>query len=242
MPAQAADRKGIMIGIIGAMAEEVAELKNIMTDTLEHKIGDMTFVSGKLCGADAVITVCGEGKVNAAMCTQAMIMEYAPELIINTGVGGGLTAGLKIGDIVVASAVVEHDLDASALGHERGYVFGLDCVEMPCDPKISALLMECTENFGISCRRGIIASGDQFINSTEKKKWLVDTFNASVCEMEGAAIGHVCMRNKVPFGVLRSISDGGDEGAAVSFTEFATQAIENSVRIIKLFAERAQTK
>lgn len=225
-----------MLGIIGAMTVEVDELKKIMSDTLEHTVGDMTFVSGKLCGADAVVTVCGEGKVNAAMCTQAMIMEYAPDLIVNTGVGGGLADGLKIGDVVVASAVVEHDMDMSPLGYPIGFVGGVNMAEMPCDKKTADLLERCTKELNIPCRRGIVASGDQFISSDEKKAFLVKTFNASVCEMEGAAIGHVCIRNGVPFGVLRSVSDSGDDKASMSFPEFAELAAKNSIAIIKLFA------
>ena len=225
-----------MLGIIGAMTVEVDELKKIMSDTLEHTVGDMTFVSGKLYGADAVVTVCGEGKVNAAMCTQAMIMEYAPDLIVNTGVGGGLADGLKIGDVVVASAVVEHDMDMSPLGYPIGFVVGVNRTEMPCDKKTADLLERCTRELNIPCRRGIVASGDQFISSDEKKAFLVKTFNASVCEMEGAAIGHVCIRNGVPFGVLRSVSDSGDDKASMSFPEFAELAAKNSIAIIKLFA------
>jgi len=225
-----------MLGIIGAMTVEVDELKKIMSDTLEHTVGDMTFVSGKLYGADAVVTVCGEGKVNAAMCTQAMIMEYAPDLIVNTGVGGGLADGLKIGDVVVASAVVEHDMDMSPLGYPIGFVGGVNRTEMPCDKKTADLLERCTRELNIPCRRGIVASGDQFISSDEKKAFLVRTFNASVCEMEGAAIGHVCIRNGVPFGVLRSVSDSGDDKAPMSFPEFAELAAKNSIAIIKLFA------
>ena len=225
-----------MLGIIGAMTVEVDELKKIMSDTLEHTVGDMTFVSGKLYGADAVVTVCGEGKVNAAMCTQAMIMEYAPDLIVNTGVGGGLADGLKIGDVVVASAVVEHDMDMSPLGYPIGFVGGVNRTEMPCDKKTADLLERCTRELNIPCRRGIVASGDQFIGSDEKKAFLVKTFNASVCEMEGAAIGHVCIRNGVPFGVLRSVSDSGDDKASMSFPEFAELAAKNSIAIIKLFA------
>lgn len=225
-----------MLGIIGAMTVEVDELKKIMSDTLEHTVGDMTFVSGKLYGADAVVTVCGEGKVNAAMCTQAMIMEYAPDLIVNTGVGGGLADGLKIGDVVVAFAVVEHDMDMSPLGYPIGFVGGVNRTEMPCDKKTADLLERCTRELNIPCRRGIVASGDQFISSDEKKAFLVKTFNASVCEMEGAAIGHVCIRNGVPFGVLRSVSDSGDDKASMSFPEFAELAAKNSIAIIKLFA------
>lgn len=226
-----------MIGIIGAMTIEVDELKSRMTDKTVKTIADMEFVSGLLCGTEVVVTVCGEGKVNAAMCTQAMILEYKPDIIVNTGVGGGLAEGLKIGDIVVADAVVEHDMDMSPLGFEKGYICGIDGIEMKCDKKISNLLCGCVAACEIPYRRGIVATGDQFISSDEKKQWLRDTFSASVCEMEGGAIGHVCQRNNIPFGVLRAISDGGDDDAKMSFPEFAALAAANSVKVMTAFAE-----
>lgn len=230
-----------MLGIIGAMTVEVDGLKEIMTDKRQKTVGDMEFTSGKLCGQEAVVAVCGEGKVNAAMCAQAMILEYAPDMIINTGVGGGLADGLKIGDIVAATAVVEHDMDMSPLGHPVGYICGIDGIEMPCDKKIQELLIGCVTDCGINCQSGIVASGDQFISSDAKKKWLIDTFGAAVCEMEGGAIGHVCVRNGVPFGVLRAVSDGGNDDAKISFPEFAAMAAANSIKVMTLFAERLQS-
>lgn len=227
-----------MIGIIGAMTVEIEGLKNIMTEKYEKEISGMTFTRGKLRGKDAVVTVCGEGKVNAAMCTQAMIMEYNPNMIINTGVGGGLADGLKIGDVVVATAVVQHDMDMSPLGHSVGYICGIDGIEMKCDSNVLNLLCDCVKDCNINCQQGIVASGDQFVSSADKKEWLRSTFNAAVCEMEGGAIGHVCVRNNIPFGVLRAISDGGDDEASVSFPEFAVTAAENSIKVMTLFAER----
>ncbi len=227
-----------MIGIIGAMTVEIDGLKAIMTDKIDKIIAGITFTKGLLCGKEAVVAVCGEGKVNAAICAQSMIMEYNPDMIVNTGVGGGLAEGLKIGDVVAATSVVEHDMDMSPLGHKVGYICGIDAVEMDCDKKITDMLFECIEECGIDCRKGIVATGDQFISSAEKKAWLVENFNAAVCEMEGGAIGHVCVRNGVPFGVLRAISDGGDDEASMSFPEFAALAAENSIKVMTLFAER----
>lgn len=227
-----------MLGIIGAMTIEIEGLKEIMTEREEKTISGMTFTRGKLCGNDTVVTVCGEGKVNAAMCAQTMILTYAPDMIINTGVAGGLADGLKIADIVVADCVVQHDMDMSPLGHPIGYICGVDGVEIPCDKKIVDTLSDCVESFGIHHVCGVIASGDQFINSNTKKAQLITDFNAAACEMEGGAIGHVCHRNGVPFGVLRAISDGGDDSSHMSFPEFAALAAANSIKVIKLFAEQ----
>ena len=227
-----------MIGIIGAMTVEVEGLKKLMTETCEKAFAGTVYTKGLLCGKEAVVAVCGEGKVNAAMCAQAMIMEYSPDIIINTGVGGGLADGLKIGDVVAASAVVQHDMDMSPLGFDAGYICGVDCIEMLCDVKTTDLLVECIKQCDIPCRRGIVATGDQFINSTEKKQWLTEQFGASVCEMEGGAIGQVCTRNNVPFGVLRAISDGGDDESHMSFPEFAELAASNSIKAMTLFMQR----
>lgn len=227
-----------MIGIIGAMTVEVEGIKTIMKDKTDFAVSGMSFTVGKLCGKDAVVTVCGEGKVNAAMCAQTMILKYNPDMIINTGVGGGLADGLKIGDVVAADKVVQHDMDMSPLGHPIGYICGVDDVEMHCDAKITETLLSCIKDCEIDCRIGTVATGDQFISSDDKKKWLVKTFNAAVCEMEGGAIGQVCVRNNIPFGILRAISDGGDDEASMSFPEFAALAAENSIKVMQLFAER----
>ncbi len=227
-----------MIGIIGAMTIEVEGIKNLMTEKCDKVISGMTYTRGMLCGKEVVVTVCGEGKVNAAMCAQSMILEYKPSMIINSGVAGGLSQELKICDAVIADAVVQHDMDMSPLGHPKGYICGVDGVEMPCDKKIKETLFECAEKAGVNSIYGIVATGDQFISDNEKKNWLIDTFGAAACEMEGGAIGHVCTRNQVPFGVLRTISDGGDDDAKMSFPEFAALAAENSIKIMKLFLER----
>ena len=227
-----------MIGIIGAMTVEIDGLKNVMTEKEEKTVAGMTFTYGKFLGKDAVVTVCGEGKVNAAMCAQTMILEFSPDIIVNTGVAGGLADGLKVGDVVSGTAVVEHDMDMSPLGYEVGYICGIDGIYMECDKKIQELLSESIEECDIKYISGVIASGDQFISDNQKKEWLKEKFNAAACEMEGGAIGHVCVRNGVPFGVLRAISDGGDDDAKMSFPEFAALAAENSIKVMCKFIEK----
>ena len=227
-----------MIGIIGAMSIEVEEIKALMTEKEEQRFGDLVFTKGKLLGKEVVVTVCGEGKVNAAMSAQTMCLVYKPEIIVNTGVAGGLAEGLKVGDVVVATSAVEHDMDMSPLGFEKGFICGVDGIYMDCNEDIVNALAESVAECGLSYQKGIVASGDQFISDNEKKKWLKATFQAAACEMEGGAIGHVCMRNHVPFGILRAISDGGDDEASMSFPEFAALAAKNSIEVMKKFVER----
>ena len=227
-----------MIGIIGAMTVEVEGLKSIMEEKEDKCFGDLTFTKGKLMGKDVVITVCGEGKVNAAMSAQTMCLIYNPKIIINTGVAGGLADGLKVGDVVIATSAVEHDMDMSPLGFEKGFICGVDGIYMDCDKHIAESLTKSVAECGISYQTGVVASGDQFISDNAKKDWLKATFNAAACEMEGGAIGHVCVRNKIPFGILRAISDGGDDEASMSFPEFAALAAKNSIEVMKKFLEK----
>ncbi len=226
-----------MIGIIGAMTIEIEGLKEIMAEREERIISNTLFTKGKLGDKDVVVTVCGEGKVNAAISAQTMCLAYSPDIIINTGVAGGLADGLKIGDVVIGTSVVEHDMDMSPLGFDKGYICGIDGIYMDCHKDIVKALSDSVEACGISYKTGVIASGDQFISDSSKKEWLKKTFNAYACEMEGGAIGHVCVKNAIPFGVLRAISDGGDDDASMSFPEFAALAAKNSVEVMKKFVE-----
>ena len=224
-----------MIGIIGAMEIEVESIKKLLTQKTTKKISGTEFVLGKYADKDIVVAKCGVGKVFAALCAEAMILEYKPEMIINIGVAGCLADNLKIGDIVIADRVVQHDMDTSALGDPVGMISDINMVYIPADAHICAALKESVENIGISCEVGTIASGDRFVSSSEVKTDIVRKFGAKSCEMEGGAIGHVCYVNDVPFGVLRAMSDGADDGAKMDFPEFAKKAAENSAEVIKKF-------
>ena len=227
-----------MVGIIGAMTVEIDGLKKIMTEKTSEEIAGMIFTKGNLMGKETVVTVCGEGKVNAAIAAQIMILKYKPNFIVNTGVAGGLADELSVCDIVVATSVVQHDLDMTPVGIELGCTAGIECIYMECDKDIREEIIDSVIECGIKYHTGVIASGDQFIASDTKKQWLVKTFNASACEMEGGAIGHTCIRNKIPFAVIRAISDGGDDNAKLSFPEFSALAAKNSIGVMKNFMSK----
>ncbi|MCI5605525.1 MAG: 5'-methylthioadenosine/adenosylhomocysteine nucleosidase [Clostridia bacterium] len=221
------------IGIIGAMDIEVQALKERMDSAEVEKISTIDFYSGRICGIDTVVAVAGVGKVNAAVCAQTMILNYSPDLIINVGIAGGLAADFAIGDIAVAESVVEHDMDTSPLGDEKGFISGINMVKLPCDKRIADMMMNAVETVGgIKAQRGVIASGDQFIFKQEQRDRIIGDFGAIAAEMEGASIGHVCVMNNVPFGVLRAISDGANGDSYMDFPEFAKMAAENSIKII----------
>lgn len=227
-----------MIGIIGAMTVEIEGIRAKMTEKTEKSISGVTYVSGKLGKNEVVTAVCGIGKVFAAICTQTMILEFKPDVIINTGVAGSLSPMLNVCDIAVADKVVQHDMDTSPLGDPKGLISGINVIYFEADGKVSGLLAEIARENGINTVLGTIASGDQFIASKEVKAGILSEFGAIACEMEGAAIGHVCYVNKVPFTVLRAISDKADGVAEIDYPTFCKMAADNYVRVISAFAER----
>ena len=225
-----------MTGIIGAMKIEVETIKSLMQDKQSEIISGVEYVTGTLHGKKIVTAVCGIGKVAAAMCTQTMILKYAPERIINTGVGGSLSEKLAIGDIAVAESLVQHDMDTSPLGDPVGFISGINVINMPCDPKVVETLEKSVENLeGIKALRGVIASGDQFIADGAKKDFIKKNFNAVVCEMEGASIAQVCYTNGVPFGVVRAVSDCADGSSHMDYGEFLPMAAANAAKLIENF-------
>lgn len=229
-----------MIGIIGAMDIEVENIKSLLTDIATETVSGIDFVSGKFDEKDVVVAKCGVGKVFAALCAEAMILKFNPEMIINVGVAGCLDKNLKIGDIVIADNVVQHDMDTSPLGDPVGMLSDINIISIPADKKVCDALEKSVASLGLSYTKGTIASGDQFVASSEKKQFILDTFGAKSCEMEGGAIGHVCYVNKVPFGVLRAMSDGADDGANMDFPTFAKMAAENSTKVISKFLSNIQ--
>ncbi|MCI7705238.1 MAG: 5'-methylthioadenosine/adenosylhomocysteine nucleosidase [Clostridiales bacterium] len=224
-----------MIGIIAAMDVEMKSLRSYMENTETEVISGIRFVRGTLEGKDVVTAVCGIGKVFAALCAQTMILHYQPRCIINTGVAGTLTAALTIGSIAVSSAVVQHDMDTSPLGDPVGLISGINKVELPADRLLTGQLSACAKVMGIKTATGVIASGDQFVASAERKAFIVEHFKAIACEMEGAAVGQVCYVNKVPFCVLRAISDSADGSSHMDYPTFVQMAAEQSVALLRRF-------
>lgn len=223
-----------MIGIIGAMDQEVAKLKELMQDVKITKKASGEFYEGRLNGTPVIVVQAGIGKVNAACCAQTLIDTFPVSSIINTGVAGSLRAEINIGDIVLATDAVEHDMDSTGLGFEPGHIPGIDGLSFAADEHLRQVAKECCQrvNPDISVYEGRIVTGDQFISDKEKKRWLVDTFGGYCTEMEGAAIAHAAYLNKIPFLIVRAISDKADDSAEMDFPSFAAKAIEHSVSLI----------
>lgn len=224
-----------MIGIIAAMNVEMESLRSHIENPVCETIGGVAYVSGRLEGRDVVTAVCGVGKVFAALCAQAMILRYQPEYIINTGVAGTLTGQLSVGDVAISSGVVQHDMDTSPLGDPPGLLSGIDRIVLPADEALAGRLAVCAQRLGINTASGVIASGDQFVASAERKAFIVRQFGAIACEMEGAAVGQACYLSGVPFCVLRAISDSADGSSHMDFPAFTRMAAEQSVRLLLAF-------
>ena len=221
-----------MIGIIGALDIEIERLVSQMEHPTRRVVSGVPYVHGSLLGREAVIARAGIGKVNAAVCAQTMALYYEPELIINSGVSGALAPALNVGDVVVGTDVVQHDVDTSALGDQLGFVSTVNLLDFPLDQAASKAILAAAPLLGIRAVAGRIASGDQFVASSARKAEIVRLFAAATCEMEAGAIAQVCHLNNIPCAVIRSISDGGNEEAAMSYEEFLPLAAKNSANLV----------
>ena len=227
----------MIYGIIGAMESEVDALKAHMENKKIVTAAGIDFCEGTLFGKDVIVVQCGIGKVNAALTTQNLINLFHPDLIINTGCAAGVGEGVQGGDIVMASGVVQHDLDYGDLSDARGFIDRLNLITVPADFNYTNKIKAIAESLGIRTHRGIIATGDQFLCDPVKKEDIKVHFNAYAVEMESGAIGHACYANGVPFVILRSISDNGDESAQVNFDEFVIEVNKLNHKILKEFLE-----
>ncbi|WP_195972872.1 5'-methylthioadenosine/adenosylhomocysteine nucleosidase [Clostridium thermobutyricum] len=229
----------MVIGIISAMSEELELLLNDMEIEEKTHKANMTFHKGKVWGKDVVAVVSGIGKVNAAVCTQILISEYKVNSVINVGVAGGIGKDIYPGDVVVAENLVQHDMDTTVFGDAHGQIPRLDTFDFACDKELVRLAkLACDEIKEINTFSGRIVSGDQFIASVDKIKWLESEFGAAACEMEGASIAHVCYLNSIPFVIIRSISDNANNGAHMDYEKFIPIGVKNSTTILKAMIEK----
>lgn len=223
------------IGIIGAMEEEVAVLKQEMAieETVEY--ASMQFCKGVLCGRQVVIVRSGIGKVNAGICAQILADKFQVGVLINTGIAGSLDAAIDIGDMVISTDLVEHDMDATIFGDPLGQVPRMDTFSFPADKELmeKAVAANREANPDIQTFTGRIVSGDQFVSSAEVKAKLVEHFQAKCTEMEGAAIAHAAYLNHISCVIIRAISDKADNSATMDYPTFETKAIEHSVRLVR---------
>ncbi|KAA1040040.1 5'-methylthioadenosine/S-adenosylhomocysteine nucleosidase [Macrococcus equipercicus] len=226
-----------MLGIIGAMQEEVAILKNDMQNMETIQLAHVEVYTGNLYGQEAVLMQSGIGKVNAAICTTLLIDKYQPDAIINTGSAGGLGSGLAVGDIVISRDVLHHDVDATEFGYARGQVPGMP-LTYEADERLMALTEQAIVSNELTAHIGLIVSGDSFIGTSAKKQQIINDFpEVLAVEMEAAAVAQVCHQYKMPFIITRAVSDLANGEAGMTFDEFLEVACVSSSKIVKSLIE-----
>ena len=227
------------LGIIGAMAVEVELLKEKMENLTITNHAGMEFYDGVLEGLDAVVVQCGVGKVNAAMCAQVLCSVFGVTHLVNTGIAGSLCAQLDIGDLVVSRDAMYHDFDCVHFGYEMGKVPGMDVVAFPADEMMIRYALDTAEEVNPGhARTGRVASGDLFVAEKSIKNRIIEKTGAICTEMEGAAIAQTAYRNKVPFVILRAISDKADDSAQMDYPTFETQAAHRCAEVTCMMARK----
>lgn len=220
------------IGVICAMESEAKKLLSALSEKEEKTVGGIRFYTGKIGEREVVLAVCGIGKVFAAMCAEAMILHFAPDCIINSGVAGSLSDELSILDLAVSKSLVQHDMDTSPLGDPVGLISGINRIYFDADEELLQEILEKASFLGTRAVLGTIASGDQFICKKEQKEAIISRFGAVACEMEGAAIAQVAFVNSVPFVVLRAISDSYSGQNEMDYAQFAEKAAERGAALL----------
>lgn len=219
------------VGIIGAMDTEIAMLKEKMDIGQTTEVATLTFYEGVLQGVEVVLVRSGIGKVNAAMCAQILIDRFGVEAIINSGVAGALHPDLEVGDIVLATEVMQHDIDASIFGDPRGTIPGLEDSIFMTDSRF--LEACCQEKTDYKIVKGRIVTGDQAVGDSKTKEFLYNQFDGYCVEMEGGAIAHVCHLNGIPFMIIRAISDKANEEVEVDYNAFLHDSAMKSAAIVE---------
>jgi len=219
------------IAIMGAMPEEITPLLEIIGEHETISYAANKYYKGKFANHDVVVAYSKIGKVNAALTASTLIEKFGAQKLLFSGVAGAVSAELKVGDLIIASQLCQHDLDITAFGHPHGYVpEGKQFVQ--ADKSLNALAKKVAQSIDLKLKEGIIATGDQFIANVEKKNWIETTFKADALEMEGASVAVVCDALDVPFFVLRAISDAADIDASFSFDEFLESSAQISADFI----------
>ncbi|MDY5576643.1 MAG: 5'-methylthioadenosine/adenosylhomocysteine nucleosidase [Lachnospiraceae bacterium] len=228
-----------MLGIIGAMDIEVARIKEQLQDVKIEDRAGMEFYCGKWHGKDVAVVRSGVGKVNGAICAQILIDLFGVDYIINTGIAGSLKNEINIGDVVLSTDALQHDMDARGFGYALGVIPQMKESDFKADDGLINLAKDCCARVcpDIQTFTGRVVSGDQFISDKDKKNHLVEEFQGFCTEMEGAAIAQTAYLNQVPFLIIRAISDKADDSATMDYPAFEAMAVENSVKLLSAMVE-----
>jgi adenosylhomocysteine nucleosidase len=227
------------IGIIGAMEPEVVHLIQAIVAPVHCTIAGIEFISGSIAGKDVVVTRSGIGKVAASIATTLLIEKFAATHVINTGSAGGFVDTLAIGDIVISSEVRHHDVDVTAFGYEMGQMAQQPAAFMPDATLVNAAKAAVASLGEVNAIEGLICTGDSFICDPTRTKIMLENFpTMAACEMEGAAIAQVCHQFKVPFVVIRSLSDNANNDSPIDFDSYIIKAgLHSAMMVIALLQQ-----
>ena len=225
------------IAIMGAMPEEITPILKIVGEYKTTEYAGNIYYEATYKGSELVIAHSKIGKVFSTLTASSMIQHFGCSKLLFSGVAGGINPSLKIGDLIVASKLSQHDLDITAFGHPMGYVPG-GSVFVEADKELIALSKEVAKELGKRVQEGIIATGDQFVHNEKVKEAIVTNFNADALEMEGASVGVVCDALNVPFFILRAISDTADTDASFSFDEFLESSAVISAEFVMKMVDK----
>ncbi|MEN0643022.1 5'-methylthioadenosine/S-adenosylhomocysteine nucleosidase [Alkalicoccobacillus gibsonii] len=232
----------MVIGIIGAMEEEVVLLRGKLENRQDRVIAGCEFNTGTIDGVKVVLLKSGIGKVNAAIGTTLLIQLYSPDRIINTGSAGGFYPSLSVGDIVISTELRYHDVDATVFGYEYGQVPQMPAFYQP-DSHLMQVAEEAAQKVGIHSEKGLIVSGDSFMSDASRVEEIKQLFNEPYCaEMEAGAIAQVCQQFDIPFVIIRSLSDIAGSDAKMSYDQFLEKASVNSAKQVLLMVETLANK
>lgn len=221
------------IGIIGAMVEEIELLHQHVQNVEQKNIAGITYYEGTLLGQPVIYCKSGVGKVNAAICTQ-VLLDQAVDCIWFTGVAGALDPRLEVGDIVISTSALQHDMDVTPLGYAKGVIPFQEVSDFKADDRLIKLAVQAGEElFPNRTVVGKVVSGDQFIASVDKVKELYEVFGGACAEMEGSSVAQVCYANSKPYVIIRSMSDKADGSAHVTYNDFVVEAANNSYSMIE---------
>ena len=218
------------LGIIGAMQIEIENLKPSIKNQKTSTISGVNFIEGEVNGVPVVAAVSGIGKVFAAICTEIMVLHFGVDHVINIGVAGSLVPTLKVLDVAVAESSVQHDMNTTAVGDPLGLISGINVINFEADADLRKNVTDVLSARGINYEVGVIASGDLFVDTNKQRETIRTRFDAIAADMEGASIAQTCYVNKVPFTLIRSISDA--DGSAMDYNTFAGKAAEQSIAIV----------
>lgn len=229
------------LGILGALDIEVKYLRELITAPTVWESAGRTFFEGTLAGMPVVLAWADVGKVNAALTTQVLIDRGHAQAVVFTGVAGSLDPNLRIGELLVASGALYHDVDVTAFGYEPGQVPRLPKI-FATDPVLTQTLTACVKELGFRPYTGLVASGDSFITGSDLRAVLATRYGAQAVEMEGAAVAHACYLNHIPFALLRAISDRADGTAACDFRSFSIKAAQRAAEVVSCLCRHLFTQ